>query len=581
MPSSLASYPNISGRVTTPMRSTVALMVSCLFPLPVLSAGALDSVIIERPSADRKKLPEYIPEKLPGFQLPPAEKTLLPQEQKSVVKIDLRGIKFVGNTVISEETLQTVVQPFIGKALSITEIEELRQQVSEYYSQQGYVNSGAILPEQQFKDGIITLQIIEGKLSEIRVTGTEWLNPSYISDRLNHEENQVLNIVELRQNFQQLLLDPLIERMNGSLIPGRERGDSILNVKVTRARPYQLMLIGDNHRPASIGSNEGRVSGWVRNLTSFGDIVEGSVVYSQGALGGSGNFTVPLNSYNTLFNFRFNLNDARVIERTLKPLNIKSHYVDYEFGLTQPLIQTLNRSLNVGVAFNLKKNKTKILGTIPFSFSEGAVNGVSKESVLRFSLDFTERMEHQVFSARSTTSLGINAFAPTRHQDQSIPDSRFVSWLGQVQYASQVFDTPANLILRGDVQYTDDKLMTFERFALGGRHSIRGYRENEYVRDKGYIVSAELRYPVLQDDGEGSFPGKLSLFPFMDYGAGWNRGQRKKDYLHSVGIGLDWQPFKQVNTELIYAHPLNTPTRKSDYDLQDSGIQWRVSISVF
>lgn len=579
------------------MRSTIALVISSLFSSSVLSAGATvggvnidnttlkefgDKPLTDRPSADRPKLPGYIPEKLPGFQLPPAEKSLLPQEHKTLVKIDLKGIRFIGNSVINEEELQKIARPLIGKAVSVTELEELRQQVSLYYSQQGYVNSGAILPEQQFKEGIITLQIIEGKLSEIRVKGSEWLNPSYISDRLYGGDNEVLNITELRQNFQKLLLDPLIERMNGSLIPGRERGDSILDVEVTRARPYQLSFTADNYRPPSIGSNEGRFSGWVRNLTSFGDIVEGSVVYSQGALGGSGSFTVPLNSSNTLFNFHFNLNDARVVEKTLKPLNIKSHYLDLEFSLTQPLIQTLNRSLNVGLAFDLKKNKTKILGTIPFSFSEGAVNGVSKESVLRFSLDFTERLEHQVFSARSTTSLGINVLAPTWHSNPADPDSNFVSWLGQVQYAAQLFDTPANLILRGDIQYTDDKLMTLERFALGGRYSVRGYRENEIVRDKGYIVSAELRYPLLKDEGDRSFPGQLTVFPFMDYGAGWNRGERENiSYLHSVGIGLNWQPFKQVNTEITYTHPLNSSTRKTDYDLQDSGIQWRVSISAF
>ena len=594
---------HISGKIKNSLRGAIALVITSLFSSSALSAGATvggvnnlpldtipkkipddssESVILDRPSADRLAPPRFIPEKLPGFQLPPAEKALIRHEQKNVVKIALKGIKFLGNTVISEAELQKIAAPFIGKALSITELEELRQQISQHYSQQGYVNSGAIIPEQRFQDGIITLQIIEGKLSEIRVKGTEWLNPSYINNRLHSDNSQVLNITELRQNFQKLLLDPLIERMNGSLIPGRERGDSILDVEVTRARPYQLTLTADNYRPPSIGSNEGRLSGWVRNLTGFGDIVEGSVVGSEGALGGSGSFTVPLNARNTLFNFHFNLNDAKVVEKTLAPLNIKSHYLDFQFGLTQPLIQTLNRTLNVGIAFNLKKNKTYILGNIPFSFSEGAVNGISKESVLRFSLDFTERMEHQVFSARSTTSWGINVLAPTWQNSSGVPSGNFVSWLGQLQYATQLFNSDANLVLRGDVQYSDDKLMPLERFAVGGRYTVRGYRENEIVRDKGYILSAELRYPLLKEEGEKSFPGQLTVLPFMDYGAGWNRGDYKNiSSLHSVGVGLEWRPVKQVSTEISYAHPLITPTHKTDYNLQDSGIQWRVSISAF
>jgi len=154
--------------------------------------------------------------------------------------------------------------------------------------------------------------------------------------------------------------------------------------------------------------------------------------------------------------------------------------------------------------------------------------------------------------------------------------------LGQAQYAGQVFDTDANLILRGDVQYSDDKLMTLERFALGGRYSVRGYRENEIVRDKGYDLSAELRYPLIKEEGERNFLGQLTIFPFIDYGAGQNRGDRANiSYLYSLGVGLAWQPIEQVNTEIIYAHALKAPTPKADYNLQDSGIEWRVNISAF
>ena len=572
------------------MHKLTALVIGVSLSSLVLSddvtirQSPIDSLIIDRPSTDRPKLPNTIPEKLPSFTLPPAEKILLSQTHKNAVKIQLKGIKFTGNTVVSDDDLQKIAQAFIGKAITVNEIEELRQQISQYYVEQGYVNSGAVLPNQQFQDGIITLQIIEGKLTEIRVKGTEWLSPSYISERLYADDEQVLDTNQLRQNFQQLLLDPLIERMNGSLIPASKRGTSILEVDVTRARPYQLSLTADNYTPPSIGGEINHLSGWVRNLTGFGDIVSGSVAYSEGLLGGSGSFSIPLNAHNTLFNFHFDRNNATIVERTLKPLNITSHYANYEFGLSQPLIQNLNRNLNAGLIFNFKRNKT-FLGILnePFPFSEGASkDGVSKDSVLRFSLDFTERLEHQVFSARSTTNVGINALAPTWHKDPSNPDGNFVSWLGQVQYAGQVLDTDANLILRGDVQYSDDKLMTLERFALGGRYSVRGYRENELVRDKGYDLSAELRYPLLKDEGEKNFLGQLILFPFMDYGAGQNRGDSAHiSYLYSTGIGLEWQPLKQINTEIIYAHALKKATPKADYNLQDSGLEWRVNISAF
>lgn len=558
------------------MRYHLVLIFSGLLPTATLLADA------SMPSAERPKLPRFIPEKLPGFQLPPVEDTLISKQKNTLIKIQLKGVEFIGNSVISHAELEKIAQPFIGKPILVSELENLRQKISEYYSEQGYVNSGAILPNQDFQNGIIKIQVIEGKLTHINVSGTEWLSPDYVSDRLQNNSNKSLNINELRQSFQQLLLDPLIERMNGNLIPGTQRGESTLDVAVTRARPYQLTLSADNYRPPSIGSEEGKLSGWVRNLTGFGDTVEGTLLYSAGSLGGSGGFSIPLNSYDTRFNFHFDINNASVIEEPLDAIDIRSEYLAYEFGVVQPLIQTLNRNFNLGISFNVKENKTFMFKDYPFPYNEAANNGVTKDSVLRFSLDFTERLEHHVFSARSTTSVGMRAFNTTWHQDKNLPDGNFVAWLGQLQYAGQVFDTGGTLILRGDVQYSDDKLIPMERFSLGGRYSVRGYRENEVVRDKGYVVSAEYRYPLFNDEGGHDFPGQVTLFPFMDYGAGWNRGERKQiNYLHSVGIGLEWQPVKYFNTEIIYAHALNTAEKKSDYNLQDDGLHWRVTLSAF
>ncbi|CAG1021369.1 Heme/hemopexin transporter protein HuxB [Patescibacteria group bacterium] len=567
------------------MQKFTLLMIGLVFSASALAverANPTNALIIDRPSAERPELPKYVPKEMPSFKLPPVNKVLL-HRNEDTVKIQLNGIQFIGNTVIDETELQAIAKPFIGKAATVADLEDLRQRVSQYYLEQGYVNSGAVLPDQQFKNGIITMQIIEGKLSEIRVQGTEWLEPSYISDRLyDHDEQEVLNVNVLRENFQQLLLDPLIDQMNGSLLPSSQRGESILDVNVVRARPYQLTLTADNYQPPSIGSTVGHLGGWVRNLTGLGDMLSGSVAYSEGLIGGSGSYSIPLNAQNTRFHFYIDRNDTTIIEQTLQPLDIRSRYVNVDFGLTHPFINSLNRNFNVGISFNYKKNRTSMLNE-PFDFSEGSVNGITKDSVLRFTLDFTERFEKQVLSVRSTTSVGINAFDATWHKNSALPDGNFVSWLGQLQYGAQLFDSDANIVLRGDVQYSDNKLMPLERFALGGRYSVRGYRENQLVRDKGYALSAELRYPLLKDDSEYNL-GTVTIFPFMDYGAAQNRGDRKNIvHLYSVGMGLEWQLSKQFSTELIYAHALNRPPQvpKADYDLQDSGFQWRVNFSAF
>ena len=538
-----------------------------------------DTVIPKRPSEKLLPPPTFKPESKPGFELPEIEKEILPEDKATQIKIQLNGVRFDGNTLFSNEELQTIAKPFIGRAITVTELEELRQKITKHYIDAGYVNSGAVLPEQKFEDGIIRFDIVEGTLTEIRVSGTEWLNEDYVSDRLNIGSEEHLNINTLRDRFQLLLLDPLIERMNAELIPGSHRGESILDIDVTRATPYQLSLGFNNFRPPSVGSDQGILSGWVRNLTTFGDQLSVTLTYGEGSLGLSSDFSVPLNAYETRFNAHVDISDSAIIEEPLDEIDIESKYVGVEVGLTQPIIKAIDRNFDVGVSFAYKENRTTLLGE-PFSFSEGAVDGVTKESVLRFTMDFTERWPSHILSARSVLSVGINTLNATWHDDEFLADSDFVVWLGQMQYAGQIFDTDGILILRGNLQYTSDKLMPLERFALGGRYSVRGYRQNEVVRDKGFVVSAELRYPLLNEGVE--LPGELTLFTFMDYGGAWNHGEKDEiSYLHSTGVGLEWQPFKYLHTELIYAHDLIPASKKSHYNLQDSGVHWQFTVFAF
>ena len=52
------------------------------------------------------------------------------------------------------------------------------------YVERGYLNSGAVIPDQRVEDGVVRIQIIEGRLSEVEVTGDTHLSAGYVQDRL-------------------------------------------------------------------------------------------------------------------------------------------------------------------------------------------------------------------------------------------------------------------------------------------------------------------------------------------------------------------------------------------------------------
>lgn len=54
----------------------------------------------------------------------------------------------------------------------------------------------------------------------------------------------------------------------------------------------------------------------------------------------------------------------------------------------------------------------------------------------------------------------------------------------------------SRLLLRASAQLSDDPLMSLEKLAIGGVDTVRGFRENTYVRDNGVALSVEMQLPV-------------------------------------------------------------------------------------
>lgn len=253
------------------MKKFSIITIVC-FPSLAFAVGGTESM--DRPSM--RPLPEpptAVEKPRPDFQLPtvPENNIEVPGGHQ---QLHIHHIEFVGNTLLDEQALRELVQMYENKTVTLNELETLRQRITQTYVDNGYINSGAILTEDAFNNGVLRFTILEGHLEEIVVHGQEWLREGYVSNRLLGDADQPLNLQQLQDRFQMLLSDPLISQMNGRILPGSSPGKSILDVEVTRAQPYQLSLLGNNQRPPSIGAEAFGVNGWVRNLTGLGDMVD-------------------------------------------------------------------------------------------------------------------------------------------------------------------------------------------------------------------------------------------------------------------------------------------------------------------
>lgn len=460
-----------------------------------------------------------------------------------------------------QTTLAEQIAAIEGQQVTLDDLLAFRAFIGDAYVQAGYITSGAFLPEQVFTDGVVQIQVVEGSLEALEITGVSRLRKKYVRDRLLHRVRTPLQQQAIIEALQLLQLDPLIETVEAELLTGSGPGLSILSLVIQEAPPLSVGLSINNYRAASLGSAQITPLVSHTNLVGLGDRLDLSYSLTRGLNSYILDYTLPITPQGGTVSFGYATGNSRIITDELEDLGIRSENRTFSLSVRQPIIQTPRQELALGLGFDQRRSQTFLFDDFPVEFSPGAEGGESRVSTIRFFQDWVNRGSSRVLAARSQFSVGIDAFDATVNQDA--PDGKFVSWRGQFQWAQRVFQNSL-LVTRVSAQLTPDELLSLEQFSLGGVRTVRGYPENELVTDNGVIGSLELRVPL------SATPNELVLTPFMEGGVGWNTGG-SSDGLASVGLGLQWQLDRHVRLRVDYGLPL-IEADSSGNALQDEGV---------
>lgn len=570
----------------------LAVSVAASADVPAQTADPAGVPRPERHGRDRPDLPPFLEEAprplpLPPAPVPPPETSTSPASPQVFV----RAIRWSGNTVFSDEELSHLAADLLNREISFADLEALRLRVTRHYVARGYVNSGAVIPDQEVVSGVIRVHIVEGRLSEVRVSGTRRLRAPYIQRRLVTGAGAPLNLNDLQEEVQILHQNPLIEQVHAELSPGLRLGEAVLEAEVSEASPYVLGVEAGNRWSPRVGSTGGELYAAHRNLSGWGDTLGFRYAATRGLHHLIAHYTLPVTPRDTLLRFRYEYSDAEVVEDPFEGLDITGRADTFAVEVAHPVYRTPARELSLALRGEVRHSETRILGEPfflgePLSSGPGVEDWESDVSVIRFTQDWLSRSRSRVFAVRSVFSVGLDAFGATIREDD-LPDGRFFSWLGQVQWAGRI---PAlggsQLIFRTDMQFCDRSVLPLEKFSVGGATSVRGYREDEFVRDNAVVASLELRVPVfrlplprLSRTGED---GIVQVAAFVD--AGWSENVDTETFgprtITSAGPGLRWDPSPGLHAELYWGIPFRDIDHGSD-DLQDEGIHFQVNCLIF
>ena len=550
---SLAARPLSAQTINVAQASTPTL------PRPVVPSLPPQDVIPIPPQTTPSPPPTVSPPLPPPGELlqPSIPVTPTPEPPSGNVPetITVERFDVVGSTVFSQKDFDSITKTYTKRPLSLPELFEVRSKITELYVKSGYITSGAFIPPQKLEGGVIKIQVSEGGLEDIKVTGNRHLNANYVRSRLAIATTKPLNQKRLLEALQLLQLNPLIKSVSAELSAGTTPGENLLEVKITEATIWDAQLSLDNGRTPSVGTFRRQIQLTNADLLGLGDSLSLAYTNTDGSNAFDASYTIPFNPHNGTIALSGGFAFSRVIEPPFDVLDINSNSNYIELTVRQPILQSTTQEFALGLTVSHRESSATLLGgEIPFPSIGSDGQGNTRITALRLFQDYTLRNQTEVLAFRSQFSFGLNALNATIND--APPDSNFFVWRGQAQYV-RLLAPDALLLLRGDIQLADRPLVPLEQFGIGGQDSVRGYRQDQLFTDSGIFASAEVRIPILRLPHLDN--AVLQLTPFVDVGHGFNKGSGTNpspNTLVSIGLGLRFQAGNHVTARFDWGIPL-------------------------
>ncbi len=525
------------------------------------------------PSADPGRIPQrFEPPRTPGVDTRvtvPTIPTAVPPAQARQIRFMLRGIAVNGSTVYTAQQLGPLYQALVGREVSLLDVYNVANQITARYRNDGYVLSQAVVPQQQIRDGVVQIQVVEGRINRVIIKDEGKLaSYNYLlqyAERL--KASQPVTQREL-ERYLLLLNDFPGMRVSGVLAPSDVPGTSDLILEVTYKRIDAYASI-DNRGSRFLGPYQAEVSGAYNGLIDTGDRLLYRYVVSlfqpRELQFHEARFQTPVLGYGTILEVWGNYSRTRP-GFTLRFLDIEGESYSWNIKLKQPLIRTRAMNWWVYGQFSWQNSTNDVLT---------ATISDDRLRVFRYGTTFEAVDEFRgITFVDLQVSHGVDGLG-ARGNSREFGRTDFTKVNIDVQRNQQIWG-PVSAFVQFAGQYAATQLLAQEEFGLGGRTYGRAFDPSEKTGDHGMAVAAELRYtledlkfPMLD------LPTSLQFYGFGDWGRVYHiddTNRKTFEQLASAGVGMRFTVGPRLSGQVEGAVPLYGRTGA----LGDKGDTWRV-----
>lgn len=469
----------------------------------------------------------------------------------------VQEIKFTGNTVYSNEKLADMIFTKPGMIFNRTFFRNDIQRIKEKYQSDGYVM--ASVGDVQVSGNVITVVIVEPKISQIVIQGNKITKKYVVQRYLKIKEGEIFNANKLRLTLSRLQGIGFFSDVNVNFEPADDQNNVIVVLTVEEARTgklgfnvaygtqsgfgggmsYENFNIAGKGLKLSVGFEVGdrseywvsfeqpymsgkvmawKIGGYKRNWDDLYYYIndEQAFEYERDKIGGYFGFGRKF-ADESKYNWYMLLDWHRVTNDPDNPPDKykKSNWNNVDInGNTPPQTTTILEDLGDGTYYSATASLRRLNMDEYLPYSKGDVE--------------TLNLQYGHADIEDTAYNYLKYWVETKFY---IPVDKFIKDLLETSLGANQ-DKPILFAARimigsstGDVPYE-------EMYTIGGDNTLRGYDDDRYHGEQMLLGNFELRIPVEKN---------FSLVAFYDVGRAWRSSENVSfgsDLGTSPGMGV-------------------------------------------
>lgn len=466
------------------------------------------------------------------------------------------------------EKMRAVTHRYLGKNVSLDDLNAMRDGITEVYRNEGYSAATAYIPPQGIQNGNVRVLMLKGTLGGINI-----INNSKVDNKILAGKAAVLKDGEVatEKKIEDLLYDLNGihgVKATGTLVPGVSIGSTALNIVVDDTDTYRGVLYTDNYGNKSTGKHRYGLLNYFYDIDQHGTDATLGLLFSNKKMH---DYSFDINTYAKPFLSRTKIGlsvdrSSYELGNEFSNLGMNGWSTTYKLYGTTPAYESMRHGLNYTYGFRFRDIHDDIdtFGLSSKAHSQAVFATVSGH----------DRWKNRTVNFEATAIAGVHvndsAYANLLGQ-MNRTDGGFFKLTGEENYYNQ-FDPRWTFKNHTEVQLTDKDIDSSEKMSVGGINGVRAYPNGEFPADYGVLFRNAFSYQT----GDPN----CSLDVFFDAANATDKLSGENRSLYGYGIEANYSTANDFFLKATYARRIGLYDGASK-DANSKGRFWFLAGKMF